>query len=191
MQSDWAGLVTATLRNPRAVARSLIAWDLPRGVGATALSLMAVLSAILSSLAVRMAPLEGDPLVIEMFNSPIRVVILQALVLWITVGLMVGVGRMFGGKGQVQDAIVLVAWVEAVLLLAQALQVLLLLIAPPLSDIVGLGTVGVLFWLMASFAAELHGFRSTFAALLGVFGTLVVLSLAFAIVMVVFLGAGV
>ena len=191
MQADWAGLVTATLRSPRAVARSLIAWDAPRGAGATALSLMAVLSALLSSLALRLAPLDGDPAVLELFSSPIRVVILQGLVLWLTVFLMVGVGRMFGGKGQVQDAILLVAWAEAVLLLAQAAQIVLLLIAPPLSDIVGLATVGLLFWLMSSFAAELHGFRSTFAVLLGMIGTALVLSLGFAIVMVFVVGAGV
>lgn len=191
MHSDWAGLLTATLRSPRAVARSLIAWDVPRGAGATALSLMAVLSAMLSSLALRMAPLDGDPGLIAMFSSPIRVVILQAIVLWLTVFLMVGVGRLFGGKGQMPKAILLVAWAEAVLLLAQAVQIALLLIAPPLSDIVGLATVGLLFWLMSSFAAELHGFRSTFTVLMGMFGTVLVLSLALAIAMVVFLGAGV
>ena len=135
-----------------------------------------------------MAPLDGDPGLIAMFSSPIRVVILQAIVLWLTVFLMVGVGRLFGGKGQMPKAILLVAWAEAVLLLAQAVQIALLLIAPPLSDIVGLATVGWLFWLMSSFAAELHGFRSTFTVLMGMFGTVLVLSLALAIAMVVFLG---
>jgi hypothetical protein len=191
MQADWARLLTATLRTPRSVARSLIAWDVPREVGATALSLMAVLSAILSTLALRMAPLDGDPALIALFSSPIRVVIIQALVLWLTVFLMYGVGRLFGGTGQFRDTILLVSWAEAVLLLAQALQIVLLLVAPPLSDIVGLATVGLLFWLMSSFAAELHGFRSTFVVLLGMFGTILALSMVAAIVFVAFLGTGV
>lgn len=191
MQPDWPALLTATVRTPRAVAGSLIRLDLPPVIGATALNLMAVISAILASIALQLSPVEADPALMALFGSPLRVLMLQGLLLWTTAVLMHRVGAMFGGSGRFKDAVLVLAWAEAVLLLMQALQILLLLVAPALSDLMGIVAIGLLFWLMSSFVAELHGFRSVFAVLMGMFSTALVLSLALAILITVFIGAGV
>lgn len=194
MQSDLAGflvLARETVQDPRGTARRLMDLQLPEAVGPVALGLMAVLSALLSSLALRMTPIEAEPVLQELFSSPLRMVLVQGVALLVTVMMVHGVGRIFGGKGQLVDAVLLIAWIEVVLLLVQTAQIVLLLIAPPLSDLAGVVAIVLFFWLLSNFIAELHGFRSALMVLFCMFGTVLVVSLALAIVAVYVVGVGV
>lgn len=193
MPLDARGLalaLRASFRDPRGVARALIRLHLGTGTAAMALALMAVLSALLSSLALRLAPLVPDPAVAAVFASPLVLVVLQGGVLLVTAMLVHGVGRAFGGKGRFSDALVLMAWIEAVLLLLQLAQIAALLLLPPLADIAGIFAVLAFLWLMAHFVAELHGFASAGAVLMAMIATFLAISMVLAILAIAFLGIG-
>ena len=100
------------------------------------------------------------------------------------------VGDDFGGRGRFSDALVLMAWIEAVLLVLQVAQIAALVLLPPLADIAGIFAVVALLWLMAHFVAELHGFASAGAVLMGLIATFLALSMALAILAVAVLGLG-
>lgn len=193
MQLDARGLalaLRASFRDPRGVARALIGLNLGPATGGMALALVAVLSALLSSLALRLAPLLPDPAVAAVFASPLLLVLLQGGVLLATAMLVHAVGHAFGGKGRFSDALVLMAWIEAVLLVLQVAQIAALVLLPPLADIAGIFAVVALLWLMAHFVAELHGFASAGAVLMGLIATFLALSMALAILAVAVLGLG-
>lgn len=171
MQFDWA-LVARTLQDPRGVARTLIGQSLPQSIGWLGLALMAVMSGTLTAFSYQIMPSMFDPTMAPLLSNGFEIVALQALVMAVIAMLVQGVGRAFGGQGRFADALVLVAWIEALLLLLQVLQVVFMLVLPPLAFALGLFGVVLFLWLLAAFAAELHGFRSTgrvFFSIIGVF----------------------
>lgn len=89
-------------------------------------------------------------------------------------------GRMFGGVGSLTDALLAVVWLQTVLDAIQVVQLVLMLILPVVSGLIGLASVGAMFWLITVFVAELHGFRSRFKTLIGI--VLGLLGLGFALV---------
>lgn len=193
MQLDVQALTTAirlTLRDPRGAARGIIAMQLPVSVGWAAMALMVVISALLSSVSAMMFPMDLPPEMAAMFSSPFRLAEGQAIVLAVGLMLIHGVGRMFGGTGRFTDALLLMAWMEALLILLQVLQMLAMLVLPPLASILGFLGIAVFIWLLVNFVAELHGFRSLLKVLLSIVGTVLAVSFAMAFVMAVMVGMG-
>ncbi|NJR43059.1 MAG: hypothetical protein HC767_10775 [Akkermansiaceae bacterium] len=78
------------------------------------------------------------------------------------------------------DALLVVVWLQVLMLGLQLLQVLLLLISPVLAAVVGLAGIVLFLWLLTNFVAELHGFQS----LLAVFGAIVLTGFAVAFLFV-------
>jgi hypothetical protein len=96
---------------------------------------------------------------------------------------------MMGGGGGFADALLLAAFLQAIMLVVQLLQIAALLLFAPLAGIFSIIGVVVFLWVLTGFVAELHGFRS----LLGVFGMIVATTfgLAFLIAMLLaMLGVG-
>ncbi|MCB6177143.1 YIP1 family protein [Rhodobacter sp. Har01] len=169
-----------TLRDPRAGLRGVLRMDLPRGARWAALTLTAVASALLVFVAQAISPpMEG--LASLFFASPFRAAAVELAMLAISALLVHTVGRAWGGTGSPDDAVLLVAWLQAIMLAIQLLQIVLLLAVPPLALPLGLLSIGLFFWLASNFIAELHGFSSTLrvfgAILLVMFGLVVVISL--------------
>ena len=54
----------------------------------------------------------------------------------------------------------LVVWLNAMTLLIQIVQLVLLLVAPPLAGFLAIATLFWLMWAYANFVTELHGFAS-------------------------------
>ncbi|MFN3145271.1 MAG: hypothetical protein ACE368_08365 [Paracoccaceae bacterium] len=65
-----------------------------------------------------------------------------------------------GGGGSLDDTILLMAWMQWILVGLQVIQILALLVIPPLVGLIVLAGMGLFFWLLTNFVAELHGFRS-------------------------------
>lgn len=193
MRFDMQALIAAvrlTLRDPRGAARIIIGMQLPGSVGWAAMALMVVASALLSSVSAMMFPMDLPPEMAAMFSSPFRLAEAQAIVLGVGLMLIHAVGRMFGGTGRFSDALLLMAWMEALLILLQVLQMLAMLLLPPLASMLGFLGIAVFVWLLVNFVAELHGFGSLLKVFLAFVGTVLTISFAMAFVMAAVVGMG-
>lgn len=160
--SDLKTLVTATFRDPASAAGWLIGLGLPLPVRWMALILAVSVSALLAWLSTQLFPMpagEGVPLY-DLTRQPLVLAGIQLLAILLAAGLMAGVGRAFGGKGSFEDALLLTVWIEIVLLLVQAAQIVLSLALPGLAGILGLVAIVLFLWLTVQFAKALHGFQS-------------------------------
>ena len=186
MQINLTALLAAlrlSVAQPRQIARLLMSLRLAPVVGWTALALVVVLSALLSAVAYLVFPAAMDPAMATVFASGFELLLMQGMVMAVTLMLVQGVGRGLGGTGRFSDALVLMAWIEGVLVLLQAVQMVLLLLAPPLAEALGLIGIAVFLWLLTNFVAELHGFRSAAKVFFTILGTVLALSFAAAFVM--------
>lgn len=191
MAFDTNALLAAarlSVQNPRAAARAVMQMRLPTSTGWLAIAVMVAVSAVLSAVAFIVSPMADDPGMQELFGSPFRLALLQGVVLVSAVGLVHGVGRWFGGTGQLADALALMAWIEFLLILLQIVQIIALLALPPFAELLGLVGIGLSFWLMAHFVAELHGFKSAVMVFFGILATGVAVSLVLAVLMVMVMG---
>ena len=153
-------LAKLTLQDPRQAARALLAEGVPLPARTAGLILVAVVSALLASLQIRLDPQDMDPLSAMLLASPFRAALVQWGFMALSVVLIYRVGRAFGGTGSFPDALLIVVWLQCLTLVLQLLQLVSGIIAPPLAGIIGLGGFALFLWLMTHFIAELHGFHS-------------------------------
>ncbi len=197
MMFDLPSLLAAardTVQQPRAGARAVLNLGLTLGAAWTALALMAVASSGLSALTFLMSDMGGEPqldgAMVALFSSPLQLAVLQGVVLAFGAWLIHTVGRMFSGKGQFRDALILVAWLEFILLLVQIVQTVLLLVSPQLVAMLGIFGLVLFLWLLTNFIAELHGYSSIMAVFFAIVGTVLLISFAAAVLIVIFVGLG-
>lgn len=189
MQAELTHVMQMTLQNPRAAARHLMDRQLPLSTVWLVLALMAVVSAVLSTVSLLLAPAQTEASVIEpnllaMLQNPLQVAVLQAVVMVIMAMLAQGVGRMFGGRGNFRDGLVLIAWTEALLCLLQLAQIVLLLVSPSLAAAIGLFGMVLFMWVLSNFIAEMHSFASAGKVLFGILATVLAVSVSIAIALV-------
>lgn len=172
--------VRDTLADPAAAARQVMALGLTAGEAGMALAAAAITATLLTVLMQAILGPIGDPAVRDLFDRPFILAISQFSVMAMGAALMWRVGRSFGGTGTFAQALSLVAWLEAVLILLQLAEVVLILVLPSLAALVGIASLFVLFYLLTHFTAALNGFKSLiktfFAIMLSAFITLIVLS---------------
>jgi hypothetical protein len=181
-------LAQQTLQDPRAATRALLGEGVPLPARTTGLLLIAVLSALLASLQLRLGGQALDPVTALLLGSPFRAAIFQWLFLFLSVVLIHRVGRAFGGRGSLADALLIVVWLQLLMLALQVLQLAVSLMSPSLAGIIGLASFALFFWLMASSIAELHGFASRGAVFAGMLATMVVAGLLIGIVLMFVIG---
>lgn len=162
-----AALARLSLQDPRAATRALLAEAVPLPARTAGLLLVAVLSAVLASVQIRLSPQELDPISAAMLASPFRAAVVQWAFLALSVVLIHRVGRAFGGTGSFPDALLIVVWLQCLTLVLQLAQLVVNVISPALAGLIGLGGFALFLWLMASFIAELHSFRSRGLVFLG------------------------
>lgn len=183
-----------TLQQPKVGARALLQMGLPANVGWMALVLMAVVSAVVSALSFAMsAPGEDqalDQALMLLFRNPIQLAFYQGVALLIGIMLIYGVGRMFGGRGSLNQAVLLIAWLEFIMLLLQLAQFVILPISTPMAAAIGMFGFVLFLWLLTNFIAVLHGFESNVAVFMAIVGTILAVSFAAAILIVAFVGLG-
>ncbi len=174
------GLAREIISDPRGAARMIIYSRIPMNARWLALAVVVVLSVVFGQLSVTLM-MQPAGMMGAVLTSPSVSILLQAGVLLMIAIAMHQVGRMFGGGGNFPDAMLLVAALQGVMILVQVVQIVALLLLPPLAGIVSLIGFGVFLWVLTGFVAELHGFRS----LLNVFGMVIVtaFSIAFLLAM--------
>lgn len=179
---DLRALAVATLREPQTAARRLLDWAPPAGARWMALVLAAVLSVLLSLLIEPLLPSgEAHPLAALMGNAWTGVP-LQLLSLLFLAGLMTAVGTTQGAKGRFIDAVLLVTWLQLMMLGAQLVQIVALVLLPPVGLLLSFAIFAIFLWVLTRFTMALHGLASaakTFGALLlGFLLAAVILALA-------------
>ena len=186
--TDFLMAARYTIREPRAAARWVLQLGLPTPARWTALALMAVLSTLLVMLDLQIVGAPGDPMLQAALANPMTLAAVQMLILALSAWLMARIGQIFGGTGQFSDAVMLVVWMQAVLLVLQVAQILAALVSLPLSEVVAFAGFAISMWLMTNFVAELHGFTSLTRVFLGILGSGLALVVALAALLTVVMG---
>jgi hypothetical protein len=148
-----------TVKNPREGAVELLSLGIPREALWPALALVVVLSIILANLAALL--LAGDPAT-AMPVGPAATGFIQLALLVVMVFAVFWIGRAMGGTGSFEEAILLVAWLQFVMVCLQVVQTGVLLISTPIAEIFGLLGIALFLWLLTNFVAVLHSFGSLF-----------------------------
>jgi hypothetical protein len=176
--SALIALMRETIVAPKSAALVVLRADLPMVARWQALALVIVLSAILGQISVIF--MGGGAVALA---APVQAGIIQFIALILTVAGAHVIGRAMGGQGSFADALVLVAWLQALMVAVQVAQVLALLVLPTLSVLIGVLSIVLFLWLLTNFVAVLHGFES-----LGkVFGGIMLSAFALAVVLVIVL----
>lgn len=153
----FRSLVIGSVRAPQQVARVLMALDLPMPVRWTAFGAVIAASAALGTAAEILFSFITK-VDLGSVTSPVLMAGVQGALILYGAWAMTFFGRMSGGRGQFADALLLVTWIEAVLILGQLLQLLVMVFFPIISVIGSIALVALLFWLLVQFTAALHGF---------------------------------
>lgn len=174
---DFRTLVRQTLRNPEQAAHWLIGQGWPMQVRWMALMLAVSVSGLLVYASTLLFPVpEGEAVAVFAISSqPLVLAGLQLIAIVLGAALMAGVGRLFGGQGRFEDALLLTVWIEVMLLIVQAAQIVLSLALLALAGILGILAIALFLWLTVQFTKALHGFTSAPKVLLVMFATLLVM----------------
>ena len=157
-----------SLLRPKDGLRVVLNWQLSLLESALALALMAVLSAGLISLVIGPLPPGMDPVSAAMLSNPVYLAIVQLVGLAMISLFLHLLGRVVGGRGSFPQAVAMMAWLEALLILISVVQSAALLLLPPLGLLLVPAGMMLSVWLITNFVAELHGFPSLLLTLLGV-----------------------
>jgi hypothetical protein len=159
-------LARLTLSDPEQGGRQLLAMNPPIEARWMAMGAAILSGVVLAYLLPVIAGQAGSVL------SPFAAVGVQIGANMLAVILMTNVGRVFGGQGRFEDAVLLVAWLQALMVGVQLVQLVALVILPPFAGIVTILAIALFFWLLTGFVQALHGFQSRLMVLFGVLGSM-------------------
>ncbi len=181
---DFKALVGLSFRDPQAAAHRLMAQGWPIQARWMALLAAVSVSAVLASLAAMLfgGPAPDQAQAMMLARQPMVLAVMQMGAIILASGLMSGVGRMFGGQGRFEDALLLTVWIEVLLLLVQAAQLVLSLVLPGVAGLLGLASIVLFLWLTVQFTKALHGFRNSAKVALGLIGTAFVAGFALSLI---------
>jgi len=174
---NLSSLVRLSVRDPEEGATAVIALNPPVAVRWMLLALVVTVGTLMAYL---LPLLSGAG---EALPTPITAAALQGGMNVAAVALIAVVGRVFGGRGSFDDALLLVGWLQVIMLGLQAIQLVVLMLLPPLASVVMIASVALFFWLLSGFICALHGFTSRFSVLLATLGTLFVAAFVFSFVL--------
>ena len=153
------GMALQTVPEPRKVARDLFDLGLSRETLWTALLLMVVLATGLSVIADVLFPIDAQ-LMGPVLSNPILLGVVEGAFMFALSTAIYVIGRLMGGQGSLENAIMTVVWMEFIFLGLQVLTVILSLIAPAMAALLIFASVFLFFWVLSHFTAENHGFQS-------------------------------
>ncbi len=155
----WSQLVIDSLVRPRDAARRVLSLNVGFQVLAETALAVVCLGMVLGYLSVLLTPGAADAISATILARPLAGAAVQAAIVAIAALLVYRVGRLFGGGGDLQGALAIVVWLNMVMLGIQVLQIVALLVMPPVAQMLAIATMIWIVWAMASFVAELHGFQ--------------------------------
>lgn len=186
MLPEMIALARATVEDPRGGAARVLRLDIGRGTWIEALLFIAVASVIVSNLADAVMAARGvattpSPL----FANPVVTAVLMSVLLIGSAIAVHGVGRAFGGVGDLDGALAITAWLQILMLAVQVVQLGVAVLLPGLAAIIGLLALGLFIWLFINFVAELHGFQSLGLVLAGSVGAVFAIAFVLTIILAI------
>lgn len=173
-------LVRMTLRSPQDAAAALIAFNPPVQARWLALAVVVVLSVLLGK--VSMLMVGGSSMGLP--SNIIVSTVLQGGVLLLTVALVHRIGMVFGGTGAADDTLLLMIWLQFLMVLLQAMQIVLLVILPPFAGLLGIAGFVLFLWLLSHFVMHVHGFKSLARVFGMIIATFFVVGFALSLLMI-------
>lgn len=147
-----------TVRNAREGAEEILSLGVPREALWTALALVVVVSTLLTQATSLM--LTGQAMMPGLPIGPTAAGFIQLLILVVMVFAIFWIGRAMGGSGSFEEAVLLVAWLQFIMVCLQVLQTVAIFVMPPLTGVIGIFGFVLFLWLLTNFIAVLHGFKS-------------------------------
>ena len=179
----WGQLLIETLSRPREAAKRVLAAAPDVPVLVEAAVAVTCLGLVMGFLVGQLSPGVMDPVTQSVLRNPLAGAVFQFAALLGIVGVTAFAGRMFGGVGDFRGALALVVWLNAAMLVLQAVQIGLMVVLPALAPIVALAALLWAIWAFAGFVAELHGFQNQAVVLGGVLVGMVGLFVTLSILM--------
>ena len=180
--SDFLRLALQTIRRPREVCAYLTGLRLPRDVLWLVLATVTVVSVLVGQVTALLLVPGADTIDGLFLANPLMMAAIQAVVMIITVFAILWIGGAMGGKAGLNDILVVLAWLQAVMILVQLVQTVALLVAPILAEIVTLIGLGLFLWLFTTSIAAIHKFENL--ALVFVMIVVSTLGISFALTLV-------
>ncbi|SUZ32281.1 hypothetical protein ROE7235_02037 [Roseibaca ekhonensis] len=172
-------LMRETLTAPRATAARIMAMNPPDDARWLGFVIVVVLSVLVGQMSILVLGEGGFG------GSMIFMAVFQTMILLGLVVAVQGIGRLAGGKGTFPDALLLLAWLQFVMIAVQILQLVAMVLVPPLFGFATMLALAVFIWLLVNFTMALHGFTSALKVVVGTvfsfFGLAVVLAIVLSV----------
>lgn len=177
---DLFPLARDTVSDPRAGFRRLMQMDFDRQTLWLALGAVTVVGVFLAEVMLALLRRQGLEPMFSFGTPPLATAAIEFAALSVMAYAITWFGRVLGGTGRLEDAILAVVWLQFIMACLQVVQLVAMLTLPFVAGLLGLFGVGLFFWLFTGFVAEMHGFRSRPR----VFAGIVIAALALAIVLI-------
>jgi hypothetical protein len=138
---------------------------------------------LMTGLSLYFMPVQPQSPFFGMMSNPVMSVVFQFVITILMALALNWVGQMAGGSGQIEDVLLALTWVQVVLICLQILQTLALFLYPPIAFLIGIAGLGLTFYLMSAFFAELSGFPSVWRAFFLILLTAFAMTLLLALIL--------
>jgi len=183
MKFNWGylfGMALQTVPEPRKVAREIQALQFERGVLWQALALLLVGTTFLGVIASILFPVDPEAFG-PLFADPIMTGIAQASIAVLSVFGVYWIGRMVGGTGTFDQALLTIIWLHFVLWIVELGVIFLGVFAPGIALLLWVMGMVLTFWILSHFIAEMHGFTNAGMVFVGIILTLFAVAVIFSI----------
>ncbi|WP_136649834.1 Yip1 family protein [Paracoccus aeridis] len=170
-------LIGVSVRDPGAAIAALKGLGVGRRESWLTIFLAASVGAIMSCLLMRTLP-GAEAGMDRLASQPMGMALLQVGAAALFAALVDRVGRLFGGTGRFDDALLVTAWIEVAMLVVQIPQILISIALPAIGGILSLLSFALYFVLAVQLIRAVHGFRNPLLVALGIVGTVFVAGFA-------------
>ncbi|MDQ2065410.1 YIP1 family protein [Xinfangfangia sp. CPCC 101601] len=187
--TDLIAYAKETLRNPREGLRAILDMGLTRRAQLLMLSLVAVVSAIFTHISLSLMPVPDNPVLALLLVSPVQTAMIQMVGMVVTAALVQMIGRMMGGRGSFDEALIAVIWLQVFMLALQLAELIGAATGVTLiSLIAALASLVIFPWLFTMFVTEVHRFIRPVKVFFGIIFSATLLIFVLSFVLVAILG---
>ncbi|MBV0891793.1 YIP1 family protein [Paracoccus sp. Z118] len=167
-------LISLSIREPAALLAALRRMGMGPRESWQAIIFAAAAGAILSWMVLRIVADGEIGAMGQIAAQPMVMAALQVGAAALFATLATRVGRLFGGTGRFEDALLATAFIEVSMLAVQVPQLLLSLLLPVFGSILSMLAFGLYFLMAVQLIRAIHGFRNPLLVALGMLGTVFV-----------------